>query len=67
MIDEACEWNSNTDVLLGSLSVVLPLRKKAAEESCGKLPWLKLVIMLATLKVEDLQRIRGRGRMVVIA
>ena len=33
--------------------MILPLRRKAAEESGGKLPWLKLVIMSATLKVED--------------
>ena len=64
MIDEAHERNFNTYVLFGLLSVAL--RREAADESGGKLPWLKLVIMLATLKVEDLRRIRGRGRMLVI-
>ena len=43
--------NLNTDVLLGLLSVALPMRSKASEE--GSLPPLKLVIMSATLKVED--------------
>jgi ATP-dependent RNA helicase DHX37/DHR1 len=51
VIDEAHERNLNTDVLLGLLSVALPLRRKAAAE--GSLPPLKLVIMSATLKVED--------------
>ena len=51
VIDEAHERNLNTDVLLGLLSVALPLRRKAAEE--GSLPPLKLVVMSATLKVED--------------
>ncbi len=51
VIDEAHERNLNTDVLLGLLSVALPLRRKAAEE--GTLPPLKLVIMSATLRVED--------------
>ncbi|KAL3777890.1 hypothetical protein ACHAW5_002061 [Stephanodiscus triporus] len=51
VIDEAHERNLNTDVLLGLLSLALPLRRKAAEE--GSLPPLKLVIMSATLRVED--------------
>ena len=51
VIDEAHERNLNTDVLLGLLSVALPLRRKAASE--GSLPPLKLVIMSATLRVED--------------
>ena len=66
VIDEAHERNFNSDVSLGLLGVSLPLRREAADESGGKLPRLKLVIMSATLKVEDLRRIRGRGRMVVI-
>ncbi len=51
VIDEAHERNLNTDVLLGLLSLALPLRRRAAEE--GSLPPLKLVIMSATLRVED--------------
>lgn len=51
VIDEAHERNLNTDVLLGLLSVALPLRRKAADE--GSLSPLKLVIMSATLRVED--------------
>lgn len=51
VIDEAHERNLNTDVLLGLLSLALPLRRRAAEE--GSLPPLKLVVMSATLRVED--------------
>jgi ATP-dependent RNA helicase DHX37/DHR1 len=51
VIDEAHERNLNTDVLLGLLSAALPMRRKAAEE--GSLPPLKLIIMSATLRVED--------------
>lgn len=50
-LDEIHERGINTDVLLGLLSVALPLRRKAAEE--GSLPPLKLVLMSATLRVED--------------
>jgi ATP-dependent RNA helicase DHX37/DHR1 len=53
ILDEAHERNLNTDVLLGLLSVALPLRQQAAmEEGSGLVP-LKLVIMSATLRVED--------------
>jgi len=51
VIDEVHERNLNTDVLLGLLSVTLPLRQKAAVEK--SLPPLKLVVMSATLRVED--------------
>jgi ATP-dependent RNA helicase DHX37/DHR1 len=52
VLDESHERNLNTDVLIGLLSVALPLRKKAAEED-PTLPPLKLVLMSATLRVED--------------
>ena len=51
IIDEAHERNLNTDILLGLLSLALPLRQKAALE--GSLPPLKLIIMSATLRVDD--------------
>lgn len=52
VLDESHERNLNTDVLIGLLSVALPLRKKAVEEDPGLVP-LKLVLMSATLRVED--------------
>jgi ATP-dependent RNA helicase DHX37/DHR1 len=52
VLDESHERNLNTDVLIGLLSVALPLRKKAAEEDPSLVP-LKLVLMSATLRVED--------------
>eukprot|EP00934_Nitzschia_sp_Nitz4_P008609 Nitzschia sp. Nitz4//scaffold39_size137210//9590//15393//NITZ4_003183-RA/size137210-snap-gene-0.131-mRNA-1//1//CDS//3329550335//8599//frame0 len=52
VLDESHERNLNTDVLIGMLSVAIPLRKKAAEEDKFLVP-LKLVLMSATLRVED--------------
>ncbi|KAL3922228.1 MAG: hypothetical protein SGILL_002316, partial [Bacillariaceae sp.] len=52
VLDESHERNLNTDVLIGLLSVALPLRKKAAEQDPSMVP-LKLVLMSATLRVED--------------
>lgn len=51
IIDEAHERSINTDILLGLLSRIVPLRAKKAEENIGT-P-LKLVIMSATLRVSD--------------
>ena len=57
ILDEAHERNINTDILIGLLSRILPLREKlynAKEERNGsKVTPLKLVIMSATLRVED--------------
>ena len=52
VLDESHERNLNTDVLIGLLSLALPLRKKAALEYPSIVP-LKLVLMSATLRVED--------------
>jgi ATP-dependent RNA helicase DHX37/DHR1 len=52
VLDESHERNLNTDVLIGLLSVALPLRKKAAEEDPSLVP-LRLILMSATLRVED--------------
>jgi len=52
VLDESHERNLNTDVLIGLLSVALPLRKKAAQEDPSIVP-LKLILMSATLRVED--------------
>ena len=53
ILDEAHQRNLNTDVLLGLLSVAIPLRRKASEEDGSTMKPLKLVIMSATLRVED--------------
>lgn len=52
VLDESHERNLNTDVLIGLLSVALPLRKEAAKEDPSIVP-LKLILMSATLRVED--------------
>ncbi|XP_030245861.1 probable ATP-dependent RNA helicase kurz [Drosophila navojoa] len=46
VLDEAHERTSNTDILIGLLSRIVPLRNKRGNE-------LKLIIMSATLRVSD--------------
>jgi ATP-dependent RNA helicase DHX37/DHR1 len=68
LLDEAHERNINTDVLLGMISRTLPLRKAQSDLEMGKwnnltdeqkltykepLKPLKLVIMSATMRVDD--------------
>lgn len=53
VIDEAHERSVNTDVLIGMLSRVIKLRTQLAQEDPKVRP-LKLVIMSATLRIEDL-------------
>eukprot|EP01133_Synstelium_polycarpum_P003732 gene3732-4301_t len=58
IIDEAHERNLNTDILIGLLSRIVPMRKKMffecrANPALEKVSPLKIVIMSATLRVED--------------
>ncbi|KAL3957451.1 hypothetical protein ACCO45_008029 [Purpureocillium lilacinum] len=53
IIDEAHERSVNTDILIGMLSRVIKLRAELAQEDPTFKP-LKLIIMSATLRIEDL-------------
>ncbi|KAG8428853.1 putative ATP-dependent RNA helicase DHR1 [Metarhizium acridum] len=53
IIDEAHERSVNTDILIGMLSRVIKLRTELSEEDPTVKP-LKLIIMSATLRIEDL-------------
>jgi ATP-dependent RNA helicase DHX37/DHR1 len=53
IIDEAHERSVNTDILIGMLSRVVKLRQELADEDPTVKP-LKLVIMSATLRIDDL-------------
>ncbi|UNI18764.1 RNA helicase [Purpureocillium takamizusanense] len=53
IIDEAHERSVNTDILIGMLSRVIKLRAELAQEDPTIKP-LKLIIMSATLRIEDL-------------
>ena len=53
VIDEAHERSVNTDILIGMLSRVVRLKQKMKEEGTPYTP-LKLIIMSATLRIEDL-------------
>lgn len=51
IIDEAHERSINTDVLLGLLSRIAPLREELSRE--GDIKPLKVIIMSATLRLAD--------------
>ncbi|KAK6418342.1 putative ATP-dependent RNA helicase DHR1, partial [Oleoguttula sp. CCFEE 5521] len=53
VIDEAHERSVNTDILIGMLSRIVPLRAQLAGEQPTRYSPLKLVIMSATLRVSD--------------
>ncbi|CAJ2508240.1 Uu.00g094260.m01.CDS01 [Anthostomella pinea] len=55
IIDEAHERSVNTDILIGMLSRVVKLREDMANEDSTISP-LKLIIMSATLRVDDVTR-----------
>ena len=52
VIDEAHERSSNTDILIGLLSRIVDLRQSMSKEDSTVKP-LKLVVMSATLRVQD--------------
>ena len=53
IIDEAHERTVSTDVLIGLLSKIVVLRRKKADEGNSNVEPLKLIIMSATLRVDD--------------
>lgn len=56
VIDEAHERSVNTDILIGLLSRIVDLRDDLTKENPDKFYPLKLVVMSATMRVEDFTR-----------
>ncbi|KAF4556653.1 ATP-dependent RNA helicase-like protein 2 [Elsinoe fawcettii] len=56
VIDEAHERSVNTDILIGLLSRIVDLREGLTKEKPNQYYPLKLVIMSATMRVEDFTR-----------
>ena len=54
IIDEAHERKTNSDLLLGLLSRVVSIRAKMALKFDKKIGPLRLIIMSATLRIEEL-------------
>ena len=52
IVDEAHERSTNTDILIGLLTRIVDLRESMRKEDQNKTP-LKLVIMSATLRIQD--------------
>lgn len=55
LLDEAHERNLNTDILIGMLSRVVKLRNRMALEQPDQIRPLRLIVMSATLNVDDFQ------------
>lgn len=55
LLDEAHERNLNTDILIGMLSRAVRLRNQMAQEQPERIRPLRLIIMSATLNVEEFQ------------
>ena len=68
MLDEAHERNLNTDVLIGLIRGALRLRRQALEEEgdLSSLPPLKVIIMSATLRVQDFTQVFDQPALVQV-